>query len=306
MPEESIKTATQLSWPTPDEVIQPIPSNRQEELWEEIGETLDEEILNTEVRLTELPRNLREHLAAITTTYTLIKIGRGFLLMPEQTQKLAKIIKLYFINQIPNVQELVTKIRVDLGIDEKKAHEIYNDGDFKHVLAPKSTPQEKTVSLETLAETPTEEVLHFKFEKGVAKAETLKPAEEGKPLMIHEEKPLTEGTTKPPTQKGFSLPFGLFKSRSAREEQAPVKARVEVPKEEKRVVHYSELRTPLTPLGGGEELINLEALTQMKPPTEKPPNITENNTTVTTEDKSLDAAQDKPKVEGNVVDLRKQ
>ncbi|MCP6720119.1 MAG: hypothetical protein KJI72_02205 [Patescibacteria group bacterium] len=128
---------------------------------------------------------------------------------------------------------------------------------------------------------PTEEhrsVLTQKTEEG-------KPFDvtQGKPLVLHEEKPMVEEDKKP--FKGFDFPFSFMKPKTPG--TSPTKVKIEVPgaeakldappsprlrrvkeeKEKKRVVHYSESRTPLSPFGKPEkEVINLETLERNNTP----------------------------------------
>lgn len=101
------------------------------------------------------------------------------------------------------------------------------------------------------------------------------------PLILHEEIPLTE-EKKLIKPKGFALPFGFFKNKTVAGTGEGVKVKVETSneigvkdeelrvkseetknagfvKDGKRVVHYSELRTALTPFDG-EDIVNLETL----------------------------------------------
>jgi hypothetical protein len=119
---------------------------------------------------------------------------------------------------------------------------------------PKKPP--KFISLEAIGgELPKEEKIPISEEKP---PET----DESKPLIIHEEKPLVEERERP-TKKIFSLPFELFKKKGERPIDAtqgkPVKVKIETPDQPERVVHYSELRTPI-PTFGEDDSINLETL----------------------------------------------
>lgn len=110
-------------------------------------------------------------------------------------------------------------------------------------------PEEKTITFAGLgreAAEPEEKLPITVSEKS--------PAEEGKseenPFILQEEKPAIE--TSQPFLKKFSFSLGGFFGKKKEEQQPekPVKAKIELfggPKEdkEKRVVHYSELRTPL-------------------------------------------------------------
>lgn len=98
----------------------------------------------------------------------------------------------------------------------------------------------------------------------------IEPPKEGEPLIIHREESFAQEAK--PGFRGFSL-VGLFRSkRKEPETESTTKAKVEIPdetvrdllnklpikKEEQKVVHYSEFRTPLTPFQDGDEFINLE------------------------------------------------
>lgn len=71
------------------------------------------------------------------------------------------------------------------------------------------------------------------------------------PFVLREERPVAEEAKKE-AFRGFSLPFGLFKSKISEPGPAP-KASVETPKQ----VHYSEYRSNVG-TGNGDEFINLE------------------------------------------------
>ncbi len=156
-----------------------------------------------------------------------------------------------------------------------------------------------------------------------------------RPFVIHkeeEQRPATEGKK----FKGFDFPFGMFdKGKGSRTTPSePVKVKVETPGQEKpldktpldetrgkqgkRVVHYSEYRTPLTPFERPEEdIIDLQTFTKHEaPPSDQ--RLTTNDlrqtSTVTqqTADKPQPAPEVKkkeepkttPSIEGNIVDLR--
>lgn len=123
----------------------------------------------------------------------------------------------------------------------------------------------------------------------------IRPSEDA-PLILQREKEFISPTRKESSSKGFSLPFGFFKKPPSSSTFEPVKAKIEfldatdasveksapeikqdkdkikglgffntlqqikkgVEGEQKKVVHYSELRTPVTPFAKEEEFINLE------------------------------------------------
>lgn len=100
---------------------------------------------------------------------------------------------------------------------------------------------------------------------------------QGKPLIIHKEEPETEEREKP--FKGFGFPLDFLRPEKPISE--PIKVKIEGPsgetqkpkkeslfgsKQEKRIVNYSELRTPLTSFGQPEaDIINLETFIRKEP-----------------------------------------
>ncbi|MDP3974951.1 MAG: hypothetical protein Q8P88_01530 [Candidatus Jorgensenbacteria bacterium] len=143
------------------------------------------------------------------------------------------------------------------------------------------------------------------------------------PFVLHEERQVGEEARKE-SMKSFSLPFGLFKPKQNEFAQT-TRATVEVPRkgpEEKKVVHYSEYRTNLTPSVGGE-FINLETFGKTSatskiaapliPQTEQPSQMKESVLPIKKNESSplpphttlsSSNAGSLPKVEGNTVDLR--
>lgn len=138
------------------------------------------------------------------------------------------------------------KFLTSLGIEMEKGEE-----------APATTKEtgQGAITFESLGAMPTQE-----------EAVTIRPMEhaadreksdEVQPLIIHRESPMPTARESFGS-KSFSLPFGFFKKaeNEITKSVAPVVAKVEGLKEEKRVVHYSESRTPLTPFNKKDEFIN--------------------------------------------------
>ena len=90
--------------------------------------------------------------------------------------------------------------------------------------------------------------------------------EEGRPLVIHRE---TETAPIPQARPDFSLPFSLFRSKTELHEQ-PKTAQIETPEEkkpEKRVVHYSESRTEISPFGSSSDFLKAKTPSVTAPAT---------------------------------------
>lgn len=146
-------------------------------------------------------------------------------------------------------------------------------------------------------------------------------AREEEPLVIHKEeriKPIAAEEKRRP-RKGFSLsPGRFFEKESAERVSPPTRARVESPGEErsivgkmlsgrqkpkekkveKRVVHFSELRTPLAGGDTSEEFIDLSTLQPVKPIEPEPQPRHESKPESKPEPKKG------PRIEGNIIDLR--
>lgn len=217
----------------------------------------------------------------------------------------------------PLHEELEKLYKLDLHIEKTiKVEEIKK----REVLPAEEVPPEekeksekkpeesggKIISLEAfkIKEKPPERI-EVKIEKKTppAPAPEIKSSgatQEDKPFILHEEKNVeTERPKTPP--RTFSFPFRIFPTKPTTESPKPIKARVEEPIE--KVVHYSELRTPLETnqkhpsqiqnLQNKEEIINLETFKPAKPPSEKR-GESEINT----------SEENRPKLEGNVIDLK--
>jgi hypothetical protein len=212
-------------------------------------------------------------------------------------------------------------------------------------------PEEKRIPLEEIGGLPTKQK---EVEIEIKKEEIPPAPKEDAPLILHEEKTLVE-EKKPPMKTSKGLPLlGFFKAgREATPPKTLPKATVETPegknkilgliplpkKEEKKVVHYSEFRTAITPFGASEEFIKIPAeetspTAPAKPPETPPPPAppippNEPQMPPTGEPKKITPKEEKPtgqtqnshqhfimgnvknngpknqaKIEGNVIDLR--
>lgn len=221
-------------------------------------------------RLDKLPRSLKEALFSVEVADKVLEISKNQKLTEEQADKFSTIISdilFGFINYKNLEQKLIDIIQIDGNI----AGLITKDTEIK-VFAPlkydlnkvyghfnpdsnEGTQSTKRISLDILDE-----------------EKNKKDNDSEKPLVLHVEKTFAPEEKPKATFKGFSLPFKFFKSKQTQE---PIRADVEtsltleknemtkkinpVP-DKKRVVHYSEFRTPLTPFGETGEIVDLEKL----------------------------------------------
>ncbi len=173
--------------------------------------------------------------------------------------------------------------------------------------------EEKTIPLEAFEEPEAETIPIIKSATIPAKP-ALAPKPEGTPSpldtaqgkpFILQEKPKEDRAPKGIGGRSIpSLSFGFFKSKRSTE-PAPLKAvtaEVQTPAETKRVVHYTEDRSTLSPFEqGGEFLKTEEIATPIAPMTKTiiKPELVQND--VQEEGKSAEGGA---KIEGNTIDLR--
>ncbi|MEK7087007.1 MAG: hypothetical protein AAB935_01980 [Patescibacteria group bacterium] len=144
---------------------------------------------------------------------------------------------------------------------------------------------EAVIPLETLNDDASTEEKNLPLEKTEEPRIKTKVSE---PLILHEEKSPAFAEKSKPAIK-FSSPFGFFRSKPTAEEKPAVRAKIEIPGEitdaptsgkffsatpksdAKRVVHYSEFRTPVSPFDGKSgEIINLEKIGEINANETKP------------------------------------
>ena len=269
------------------------------------------------------------------------RIIMGFVHPDDITKELQKAVNVDNRIAITVGQELSKKIFSRLRDDIRQVYDPITEPIGEKVV------EEKTISLEAIggekgkeqkvkiekveAEKPTD------LSAKAAAAET-PPAKSGEPLVLFKEKTVNLPTSKQKKPfKGFDFPFSFMKSKAP--STSPTKVKIEIPdteaisgappslrlrrareeKEKKRIVHYSELRTPLSPFGKPEkEIINFEkpALKSAPQGIETPPKDlrqTTDNLRQTTETLPQKPPKPKPQpsktpkkpsIEGNIIDLR--
>lgn len=259
-----------------------------------------------------MPENLKNVVFSEYYGDILWRVCENQHLSEEKIKKIATLVG-YVVVGFLLPDDLAQEIKDHLGINPELAKTISGEIDKKilepikndvvNVYSP-STEATELISGTKKAETGLEVITLGTIgqEKETLPKVTIKPGgqelpTEGKPLIIHQEETLTEERKEP--FKGLEPPFGFFGKEGEAAPSEPVKVKVEglgekpaaakakAGKEEKRVVHYSELRTPLTPFQKQEEIINLETFGR-KPPEVKAP---------------MPETKPQPKIEGNIVDL---
>lgn len=138
-------------------------------------------------------------------------------------------------------------------LDEKKREEwileLMGPEKSKVFLATLTRPKESTISLEAFGRAPLKPI-----ERKVSVAEEEETPKKDSPFILHKEQSPIGAQDQTQRKKfSFSLPFKFFASAQNREEKSPVIVRIETPKL-KRVVHYSESRTPVTPFESADSM----------------------------------------------------
>lgn len=232
-------------------------------------------------------------------------------------EQLIGLILLGFISPADLAVEINENLYLNLDHSKALAEEINQKifepvkDDLKKVYAPVGGPYAASWERVEAPETP--ELTPFRpiAPEGI-------PQTPGGPLIIHEEKGMPERKV-PAGFRLFGFPKNLIRT-TGREEEGGTRATIEIPKSEKRVVHYSELRTPVSPFNKeGAEIVSLEAFKEIKPappfdatpvlempPPETivPPQAKKGFWRPEIAKKPGSAEDTSPKLEGNTVDLR--
>jgi len=228
---------TMGEWPRPEEVMPPRPTQEQDALWDYLDTVFDEDTLNRESKFINLDDETQGWLASISLAQSIGKLGGKYLLVPDQIVGLARVIRYFFIGEIAR-ENLTSALETAVKVDTQKAAALGADPDFKNLLrleeAPSPPPEIK----------PTPQI-----QEALPVQTPPKPAESSgdEPFLLHEEKPLF---TPSGPKEAPSVSFEPRRREWPAAPPKPVAAKIETPSTEeeenkKRVVHYSNLRTPL-------------------------------------------------------------
>ncbi len=229
-------------------------------------------------RYKSLPIDIKNTILSYATAEDIFRAGTTNHLSDEKISSLATITGQVLMGLI-HFDDVEKTIQKTLNIDGRLAvnlNQVLNEkifaqfrNEIRDIYDPMINsidisviPEDKKIETTTIPlETPNENKLTKEKIILIKEGSFEMGSKEEKPLIIHEEKPAASepAITKP--MKTFS-PFGFFRSKAGPEEKTAVRVRVETPekkKEEvKRVVHYSEFRTPVAPLAGKEEFMSLD------------------------------------------------
>jgi len=217
-----------------------------------------------------LPEKLRDEIFSYATAEDIMRITEEQHLSPEKTSAVAVLTGRVLLG-FTHPEDIKKEIQKILNLDPRITETLYQALDKKifslfreeihsvydpiinaqGVAEVDTTPQEKIITFAGLEEETIkkEETLPIHISEKVP-AETAKTEES--PFILQEEKPIVEPAK--PILKKLTSSLGGFFGPKKKEERAPaeaVRAKIEFlgerkEEKEKRVVHYSELRTPLT------------------------------------------------------------
>jgi len=230
---------------------------------------LTEEILLK--RLDSLPDHIQELVSSEQAQKLVVQIGKSHYMNREKIEVLEQIVTLILMGFI-HLRNLKREISDRLFLNYDHTIALANDLDqelFREIrldLEQIYTPVEEEISNQKTARegTETEKFIPEKELSGDAEIvipiheEIARPLNENGPFMLVEEKFVTGETEKRGGKfKDFSKAFSFFSPKQLSESTSPVRARVETPKE-KKVIHYSELRSPISVFDRSGDFIDLK------------------------------------------------
>lgn len=242
--------------PEPDEIMEPQPVDAQNDLWEYLDAVIDGEAIDREKRFIDLSPEIQQYLASRALATTIQTIGMQNNFSEDQQEIIAGTVKSLFIKDI-SLNEFDAALAKNLEIDLQKVAPIRTAlRDTLAMFEKENTSKPRPIEIAP-------EVTRLKPMTGKAipnekpAATQPQPQEEAipeTPFMIHRE------TTELPTLPRSTTPRPSFfrSSFNKNEEQKPantsapqqVKVKIQTPegvkeKPKSRVVHYSNLRTPI-------------------------------------------------------------
>ncbi|MFH1326409.1 MAG: hypothetical protein ABIH48_02985 [Candidatus Falkowbacteria bacterium] len=126
MPEEIIGN---IETTNEDDIIEPKPSLDQINLWSELENNINQEILEKRSLFLGLPRNIKTIFASEPTSTNLISIGQKYSLTKDQTIALTRYVKELFLDPSEDVEilTLTNSLCRGLNVDTQKGKLIFQD-----------------------------------------------------------------------------------------------------------------------------------------------------------------------------------
>ena len=229
-------------------------------------------------RYDSLTQILRNQFFSYENSETLYRIGRNNHLTDEKISLLARLVGRVLLGFL-HIEDFKKEIVSTLFIDPRTADILFQEiqekiflylrNEIKTAYEPldETTTKirigaEKAISLEDISDSG-EKPIPVEITSESVQTET-EPTPSSAPLILHTEEFLTEEER--PVNRGFLGMLGFFKSRRQNETKTPeIRAQIETfgdkkkEKTEKRVVHYSEFRTQLTPFDQDNKFIKTKS-----------------------------------------------
>jgi len=294
-------------------------------------------------RFESLPSHIQNIVSSEQAEKLISQIGKSHYLSKEKVQTLEQIVALILMGFV-HLRNLKREISDKLFLNYDHTVALSNDleqelfreirGDLDQIYTPieEDVSSHETSEENLVSEPTTQEMLPEKTEDAdnteinipirEEKVSVQKPKDKNSPFMLVEEKTPEEETRGESSFKDFSKSFSFFAPKEDSSAKSPVRARVETPKD-KKVVHYSELRSPTSIFDRGAGFINLKkpekegapenkgdgvGVTEikLKPNFLKTEKETETNPIVLKQEKNQtkDRAEKEVGIDGNKIDLR--
>lgn len=272
-----------------------IPREKVLERWDKLPQSIREAIFSEEnadiiQQIGEANRFTENNIQILSVVAG--DVLRGFIKHGELAREIVKDLKIDYDTASTIAKEINDKIFSPLKSDLEKVYEPLTETQTSELLSPQLNLEPQT--------TPFPAPLLFPMLKKINAPEpqTIKPSFKETPFILHQEeevKPEAEPKIQP------SIPRPTFYKPASREEYngeaAPVTARLELGNEEEkkskepqtartekprvRIVHYSDLRTTVSPFGPAENAFSevesrKKDLEQFSAPETKPQSIQEN------------------------------
>jgi len=124
MPEDNLENTGELE---NDDIMEPEPSPDQINLWSELENSTNQEILEREDLFAGLPQDIKTMLTSETTSIKIISIGQKYGLTKNQILILARFIKDIFLDPDEDVEIpiLINSLSSNLNIELEKAKTIF-------------------------------------------------------------------------------------------------------------------------------------------------------------------------------------
>ncbi len=248
------------SLPPPDEIESPIPSQDQENLWRNINDLTNANTLLREAKFIRVGGATRKKLSSIGLASRIELLSSAHELTENEGRALALLIGRFAIHDLTLTlftQELTKLLGAERGntlMTTESLRGILQSFAPDAVLFSDQTPAD-AARLSRPMPAPSVAIPKPAAPPASAPAQTIKPSvaetetqENAAPFILHEE---TSAFTPPTPKIQSSVSFDILRAPRSAPAPKPISVKIESPFEKpkgaepRRVVHYSNLRTPI-------------------------------------------------------------